>query len=96
MINSFEVRDYNNEIYDMLDLLNFTFSNKFIEKWKFKYSETFVKAFRNKLLESVKKNKPLKKTQLENHLHNQLKYNINQINDFFDSIELGLYYPVIQ
>lgn len=96
MPNSFETEDSGAEIFEMMDLLTFTFSNKFIDKWKFKYSESFVQAFRTKLLESIKKNKVLKKIQLENHLVNQLKYNAVQVQDFFESIELDLYYPVIQ
>jgi len=96
MIKSFEVHDTSIEIYDMLDLLNFTFSNKFIEKWKFKYSESFIKIFRNKLLDSVKRNKVLKKSQIEKLLHDQHKYNILQIKDFFESVDIELYYPIIQ
>lgn len=96
MNKSFEVIDDSTEIFEMLDLLNFTFSNQFIEKWKYKYSESFVKAFRNKLLESVKKNKVLKKTQIETYLVTQQKYSILQVRDFFETIELDLYYPIIQ
>lgn len=96
MIRSFEVEDDSKEVYEMLDLLNFTFSNEFINKHKYRYSESFVKAFRNKLLESIKKNKVLKKTQLETYLITQLKYNKLQVIDFFETIDLDLYYPVIQ
>ena len=31
------------EIIEFIDLLDYTFSNKFIEKWRHKYSTAFIK-----------------------------------------------------
>ena len=38
-------------IVDFLDLINFTLSNKFEEKWKHRFSSPFIKLFQLKLLE---------------------------------------------
>ena len=87
--------DISQDILDTIELITFTLSNEFIEKWKFKYSERFVKAFQEKLLDSFKKSKVLKKSSLENYLKSKYSYSDEQIQDFFKSIDIELYSPVI-
>lgn len=83
------------DIIDTLDLINYTLSNKFIETWRFKYSEKFVKLFQLKLLEAISSQKPLKTKTLYLHLNKKGKYSKEQILNFFKSIDLSLYYPMI-
>lgn len=87
--------DNSSEMFEMMELINFTLSNEFLEKWRFKYSERFIKAFQEKLLESFKKGRVLKKKVLENMLKTKYSYDEEQIKDFFESIDIELYYPVI-
>lgn len=83
------------EIKEIFELLNFTLSNKFIEKWRYKYSRRFIKSFQAKLLESFSKEKPLKLTSLYTHLTKKYKYNPEQVINFFKSIDIDIYYPII-
>jgi hypothetical protein len=57
------------EIVDFLDLINHTLSNAFTEKWRHKYSEKFIKHFQLKLLDSMNRQKPIKKEMLYNYLN---------------------------
>ena len=83
------------DIIDTIDLINFTLSNKFVDTWRFKYSEKFIKIFQLKLLESISNQKPLKIKSLYLHLNKKGKYSDLQIRNFFQSIDLELYYPLI-
>lgn len=92
----FESYDDSVELHDALELINFTLSNKFKEKWAFKYSESFIRLFQERFLESLNAQKPLKKSVLTKFLVEKHKYNITQVEDFYKSIELENYYPIIQ
>ena len=83
------------ELVDMMDLLNETFSNRFIEKWKFKFSERFLKHFQLKLLDSVSNSKQLKVTTLYSFLVKKHGYSDSQVREFFNSIEIDLFQPII-
>ena len=83
------------EIIDFIDLLNETLSVSFVEKWRYKYSEKFIKHFQLKLLSALDKQKPLKKEMLYNYLTKKCKYAPDQVLHFFDAIELDLYRPFI-
>lgn len=83
------------EIIEFIDLLDYTFSNKFIEKWRYRYSIAFVKKFQYKLLKAVSDKKPVKKKSLHQYLVKKCKYNPQQVDDFFEAIEIEIYYPII-
>ena len=48
------------DIIDFLDLINETLSYSFVEKWRHKFSEKFVKHFQLKVLDAMNKQKPIK------------------------------------
>jgi hypothetical protein len=83
------------EIIDFIDLLNETLSVAFVEKWRYKYSEKFIKHFQLKLLSALDKQKPLKKEMLYNYLTKKCKYAPDQVLHFFEAIELDLFRPFI-
>lgn len=83
------------EIIDFLDLINVTLSNTFIEKWKYKYSEKFIKHFQLKILQALNNQKPLKLDTLFRYLTKKCKYSPDQVNNFFETIEIELYKPLI-
>ena len=83
------------EIIDFIDLLNETLSIGFVEKWRYKYSEKFIKHFQLKLLSALDKQKPLKKEMLYNYLTKKCKYAPDQVLHFFEAIEIELYAPFI-
>ncbi len=83
------------EFIDLIDLINFTLHEDFVEKWRHKYSEKFLTTFQYKLLESLSKRKPLKRLHLENFFKKKLKYSQEQIDNFLESIDVTLYHPII-
>ena len=84
-----------NDLIDLIDLINFTLHEEFMEKWRHKYSEKFISTFQYKLLDSLSKRKPIKKSHLESFFKKKLKYSDDQIHNFFESIDISLYYPII-
>jgi len=83
------------DLIDFIDLINYTLHSDFVEKWRFKYSEKFIKHFQIKILESLSKQKTIKKTSLFNYLHKKCRYSGDQINNFFETIDISIYYPLI-
>ena len=61
------------EIIDFLDLINETLSYSFVEKWRHKYSEKFVKHFQMKDLDAMNKQKPIKLEMHYNYLTKKSK-----------------------
>lgn len=90
---------YDNDIkvslIEFYDLIEFTLSFKFREKWKDLFSERMVKLFQLKILYCMKNQKPIKKTSLLNYLTNKGRYKKEVIEDFFDQIDIELYHPFI-
>lgn len=84
------------DLIDFLDLINFTLHKDFVDKWRFKYSEKFIKHFQVKILESLNKQKIIKLSSLFNYLHKKCRYSSDQIDNFFTSIDISIYYPLIQ
>jgi len=83
------------DIIDFLDLLNETLSSTFVEKWRYKYSEKFIKHFQLKLLQALNKQKPIKIEMLYNYLTKKCKYSDDQVRNFFNTIEIDIYSPFI-
>lgn len=83
------------ELIDFLDLINYTLSQAFIEKWKYRFSVKFLKKFQFKVLQGLNKQKKIRKTTLFTFLSKTSGYNPDQVNLFFDSIEIEIYRPFI-
>ena len=62
------------DFIDFMDLVNFTLHKDFIEKWRHKYSEKFIKHFQFKILDSLNKQKVLKLSSLINYLTKKCRY----------------------
>tara|TARA_R110000737_G_scaffold144011_4_gene174342 strand:+ start:292 stop:588 length:297 start_codon:yes stop_codon:yes gene_type:complete len=84
------------EFIDFIDLINVTLSNDFIDKWRHRFSEKFVKHFQIKVLSSLTKRKILKKESLFNYLTKKCKYSGEQVDNFFKAVDIDIYYPLIQ
>ena len=84
------------EFIDFIDLINTTLSNEFVEKWRYRFSEKFIKHFQIKLLNSLTKRKVLKLDSLYNYLTKKCKYSPEQVDNFFEAIDIELYRPLIQ
>lgn len=84
------------ELIDFLDLINETLSYTFVEKWRFRYSEKFVKHFQFKVLHAITNKKQLKLDRLYKYLSAKCKYSPEQVISFFDAIEIDIFKPLIQ
>tara|TARA_R110002110_G_scaffold299361_4_gene513591 strand:- start:1290 stop:1589 length:300 start_codon:yes stop_codon:yes gene_type:complete len=84
------------DLVDFMDLINYTLHKDFVEKWRYKYSEKFIKHFQIKILESLNKQKILKKSSLYNYLTKKCRYSPEQVDNFFVSIDIFIYSPLIQ
>ena len=67
------------ELIDFMDLVNFTLHKAFVDKWRFKYSEKFIKHFQLKILESLNRQKIIKQSSLYNYLVKKCRYNGDQV-----------------
>ena len=83
------------EFIDFIDLINHTLSNNFIEKWRYRFSEKFLKHFQIKVLNSLTKRKVLKIDTLYNYLTKKCKYSHEQVDNFFTAIDISIYSPLI-
>lgn len=92
---TFELEDSGKELYEFLELINFTLSPSFKEKWRFKYSSKFIEDFQTKIFESLEKRKPVTKKALSLFLIQKCGYAQTQVDDFYKSIDLEIYFPLI-
>ena len=83
------------DLVDFMDLINYTLHKDFVEKWRYKYSEKFIKHFQIKILESLTKQKVIKLSSLYNYLTKKCRYSSEQVENFFGSIDISIYYPLI-
>lgn len=83
-------------IIDFLDLINFTLSNEFSEKWGHRFSPQFIKLFQIKMLQCVDGGKTIKRSTLFTYFTKRCKYSEEQVNNFFKAIDIDLYYPLVQ
>jgi hypothetical protein len=83
------------DLLEFYDLIEYTLSFKFRDKWKDLFSERMIKLFQLKILQSFKAGKVIKKTALVNYLANKGKYRKEVIEDFLEIIDLELYRPFI-
>ena len=83
------------DFVDFIDIVNFTLDTSFVEKWRYKYSEKFIVSFQMRVLKALSDRKPIKKESLTNYFIKKLKYSNEQIINFYESIDISLYYPLI-
>lgn len=82
-------------LIDLLDLLEFTFSDQFIEKYKGLYTTKFLRHFQIKLHEVMDNKRPIKIKTLYSYLTNRCKYSPEQVLHFFKTIDISLYSPIV-
>ena len=87
--------DTNIEIYEFMDQISYCLSLEFKDKWRHKFSPKFIKIFQDKVLKAYETRKPLKRSSLISTYTKKYKYDIKVINDFFECIDINLYYPLV-
>lgn len=83
------------EIVEFMDLMNFTLSDEFIDKWKYRFSVKFLKEFQGKILKSLMDRKPVKRDSLFRYLSKKCGYSEDQVKNFFEAIDVSIYHPLI-
>ena len=91
MFNSTE-----HEVSELLEHMSFTLSQKFVEKWRYKYPSKLITFFQTKLLHAWQVKKPIKKATLSSQLVKRGRVSNEVVLTFFEDIDIVLYYPVIQ
>jgi hypothetical protein len=84
-----------NELIDLMELIEFTMSIDFLNKWKMKYGERIIRLFQIKILDSLKKQKPIKIDSLTKFLVQDSGFSSEVVNNFFLDIDSELYRPII-
>lgn len=84
------------EIYEFLDLMSFTLSTSFMDKWKFKYGERIVKLYQVKLLDSLKNSKCIKIASLFKFLTKDSGFSTEVVKNFLEDVDFSLYTPILQ
>ena len=87
--------DIDIDIVDFIDLINFTLSEEFISRWRFRFSPKFLKEFQSKIIKSLKDRKPIKIDSLFRHLSKKCGYSSEQIKNFFEAVDIGIYHPLV-
>lgn len=83
------------ELIDLMELIEFTMSIDFLDRWKMKYGERLIRLFQIKILDSLKKQKPLKLNSLCKFLIIDSGFNQEIVINFLNDIDSELYYPMI-
>tara|TARA_R100001594_G_C3911102_1_gene233286 strand:+ start:214 stop:522 length:309 start_codon:yes stop_codon:yes gene_type:complete len=95
MWNNTDTEDINQLLFEFTELLDFTLSNEFINKWKDKYSTKFLKLFQARLIKCLSDRRCLKMSTLYTFLTSKCNYSRDQVLNFFESIDIEAYSPVI-
>ena len=80
---------------ETLEQVSYALSNRFVEKWRHKYSSMFIEVFQSTLLKSLKDRKPARRSSLYSLYTKRYKYAPTTVDAFFQDVDLGLYHPFI-
>jgi len=83
------------DLIEIIDLLNFTFSSSFTEKWSFKYGRRLPKLLQMRLLKCLDSRKPLKLQALHKFLVVDSGFSPEVIENFLLDIDYEIYSPII-
>jgi hypothetical protein len=83
------------ELEEFLEQVNYALSLEFKEKWRHRYSDSFISIFQGLLIEAFQNQKPIKLSVMETQYIKKYGYDPIQVRDFFKAIDVGLYNPII-
>lgn len=86
---------FDQRLSDFIELIDFTISKSFLDRWGSKYSKKFLKHFQVRLIKSLQDERVLKITTLYTYLNKKCRYSPEQILNFFESIDIEMYNPLI-
>jgi len=83
------------DLIETIDLLNFTFSSDFVDKWSYKYGKRLPSLFQIRLLKSLDSRKPLRIETVNKFLTVDSGFNEEVVFSFLKDIDIGIYSPII-
>jgi len=83
------------ELEEFLEQVNYALSLEFKEKWRHRYSESFINIFQGLIIDAFQNQKPVKLSVLENQYTKKYGYDVVQVKDFLKAIDISLYYPIV-
>jgi len=83
------------DLVETIDLLNFTFSSDFVDKWCYKYGKRLPSLFQIRLLKSLDSRKPLKIDTVTKFLTVDSGFNEEVVDNFLEDIDINIYNPII-
>ena len=83
------------ELHEFLEQVNYALSLGFKERWRHRFSESFINIFQESVIKAFKVQKPIKLSYLVSQFTKKHKYDPEVVSDFFDCIDITLYYPLI-
>jgi len=89
------MEDLELEVKELLEQVNYALSDRFKETWRHRFSTNFIKIFQERLFKSLKTSKPVKLSTLYSVYSKKHKYSKTEIDEFFECIDISLYYPLI-
>ena len=89
------VSDQKQEIFNLLEVINYYLSNNFKEKWRHRFSDRFIVCFQSRMLKALKDSRPLKFDTLFLFLTKKSGYSKEQVLDFIEETDLELLRPFL-
>ena len=80
---------------EFMEQVNYCLSLKFKETWRYRFSTHFIEIFQEKVLKSLKTQRPLKLSTLVSAYTKKHKYSIKEVRNFFDLVSIEDYYPLV-
>jgi len=84
------------DLVETIDLLNFTFSSEFVDKWSYKYGKRLPSLYQLRLLKSLDTRKPLKLQTVHKFLVVDSGFNEEVVKAFIEDIDYEIYFPIIR
>lgn len=83
------------ELYEFLEQINYALSLEFKERWRHKFSESFITIFQETVIKAFQTQKPVKLSTLTSQFTRKHKYDEVLVREFYDCIDITLYYPLL-
>ena len=83
------------ELIDIIDLVDFTLSSNFVDKWSFKYGKRLGRIFQVKVMKSLDTRKVIKASSLLKFLVADSGFSSEVAKNFLYDIDYEIYSPII-
>jgi len=89
------VDNLSSEISEFLEQIDYALSFEFKDKWKHRFSTSFINIFQQKLITALKRQKPFRLSGLITTYVTKFNYHREYVDDFLECIDIRLYRPLV-